>query len=92
MADLRYPLGQFQPKHELRPAERAAAIEQIAQTPDRLRTAISGLNSEHIDTPYRDGGWTVRQVVYHLSDSHMNAYVRLHHVAQITSLRERLGW
>jgi hypothetical protein len=76
MVDLRYPLGQFQPKHELAPAERAAAIERIAQMPDRLRMAISGLHSGQLDTPYRDGGWTVRQVVHHLADSHMNSYVR----------------
>jgi uncharacterized damage-inducible protein DinB len=74
--DLRYPIGLFQPRYELAPAERAAAIEQIAQAPDRLKAAISGLSAEQLNTPYREGGWTVRQVVHHLADSHMNAYVR----------------
>jgi DinB family protein len=76
MIDTRYPLGQFRPKHELTPTERAAAIEQIAETPDRLRAAVYGLKPEQLDTPYREGGWTVRQVVHHLPDSHMNSYVR----------------
>jgi len=76
MTDPRYPIGNFQPKSVLMPGERAAAIEKIAQTPDRLRVAISGLNSEQLDTPYREGGWTLRQVVHHLPDSHVNSYVR----------------
>ena len=69
--DPRYPIGTT-----LTPAERTAAIEQIAQTPDCLRAAIAGLNAEQLDTAYREGGWTVRQVVHHLPDGHMNAYVR----------------
>jgi uncharacterized damage-inducible protein DinB len=52
-------------------------IDDIAATPSRLRAAISGLTAAQLDTPYRDGGWTVRQVVHHVPDSHMNAYVRL---------------
>jgi len=76
MTDPRYPIGEFQPKDVLTPVERAAAIEQIARTPDRLRAAISGLNSEQLDTRYREGGWTVRQVVHHLPDSHVNWYIR----------------
>jgi hypothetical protein len=76
--DLRYPIG----KHEifrnavLTPQERKIAIDQIAQSPAHLKTAISGLNSQQLDTPYRPEGWTVRQVVHHLPDSHINAYVR----------------
>jgi hypothetical protein len=76
MVDLRYPIGEFRPRSALTPGERAVAIEQIAQTPERLRAAIFGLNSEQLDTPYREGGWTVRQVVHHLPDSHMNSYIR----------------
>ncbi len=76
MMDPRYPIGQLQPRHELTPGERVFAIEQIAQTPERVRVAISGLNAEQLDTAYREGGWTVRQVVHHLADSHMNSYVR----------------
>ena len=74
--DLRYPIGQFQPKSSLTAAERVSAIERIAETPDHLGAAISGLSAEQLDTAYREGGWTVRQVVHHLPDSHMNAYVR----------------
>jgi hypothetical protein len=76
MVDLRYPIGEFRPRCALTPGERDAAIEQIAQTPERLRAAISGLDSEQLDTPYREGGWMVRQVVHHLPDSHVNSYIR----------------
>jgi len=76
MSDLRYPIGMLQPKDSLTVAERAAAIEQVAQTPDRMRAAVAGLNDEQLDTPYREGGWTVRQVVHHLPDSHVNWYIR----------------
>ena len=58
-------------------AERRRLIEGIAQAPPRLRAAVEGLLPEQLDTPYRPGGWTVRQVVHHLPDSHLNAYVRL---------------
>jgi hypothetical protein len=76
MIDLRYPIGKFQPKSSLTAAERVAAIEEIARTPDQVRAAVSGLSAEQLDTQCREGGWTVRQVVHHLPDSHMNAYVR----------------
>jgi uncharacterized damage-inducible protein DinB len=75
-ADLRYPIGRFQKVASLTEAEREAAIESIAATPIRLRAAILGLDSEQLDTPYRPGGWSVRQVVHHVPDSHLNAYVR----------------
>lgn len=52
-------------------------IEVIAAAPSRMRDAVSGLDDKQLDTPYRDGGWTVRQVVHHVPDSHLNAYVRL---------------
>jgi hypothetical protein len=76
MMDLRYPIGTYSSKMTLTPEERVAAIATIAQTPARLRAAITGLSPEQLDTPYREGGWTVRQVVHHLPDSHINAYVR----------------
>src|SRR5437773_3752800 len=58
------------------PARRQQAIDEIAATPAKMRAAVKGLNDAHLDTPYREGGWTVRQVVHHVPDSHMNAYVR----------------
>lgn len=76
MSDLRYPIGKFQRISELPATERNVLIQQIADAPALLRDAVAGLSSEKLDTPYRLGGWTVRQVVHHLSDSHMNAYIR----------------
>lgn len=75
-ADLRYPVGRFTRPDVLTPAERKAAIEAIAKAPAALRKAVSGLTDAQLDTPYRPDGWTVRQVVHHVPDSHMNAYVR----------------
>jgi hypothetical protein len=60
----------------LEPDERRAAIEQIGATPSRFRTAAAGLDERQLDTPYRPGGWTLRQVAHHLPDSHLNAYIR----------------
>lgn len=75
--DLRYPVGKYvKPTKPLTTAERAAAIDLIAQAPEMLRSAVRGLSDKQLDTPYRPGGWTVRQVVHHVSDSHMNAYIR----------------
>ncbi|HYX82089.1 MAG TPA: putative metal-dependent hydrolase [Gemmatimonadales bacterium] len=76
MIDSRYPIGRFTPVPALSPAERADRIEQIAAAPANFRRAVAGLNDAQLDTPYRDGGWTVRQVAHHLPDSHMNAYMR----------------
>lgn len=74
---LRFPTGRFQrPSFPLSPAERARMIEVIAETPAKLRAAVSGLSEQQIDTPYREGGWTVRQLVHHVPDSHINSYVR----------------
>lgn len=56
--------------------DRRKYVEQIAETPARLRAAIAGLSEQQLDTPYRPGGWTVRQVIHHVPDSHMNSYVR----------------
>jgi uncharacterized damage-inducible protein DinB len=74
--DLRFPTGKFQRPAELDAKARAEAIEIIAATPARLREAVRGLTNEQLETPYRPGGWTVRQVVHHVPDSHLNAYVR----------------
>jgi hypothetical protein len=73
---LRYPVGRFDAAAEVPHAQRAALIDSIAATPSRLRAAVEGLNDGQLDTPYRDGGWTVRQVVHHVPDSHLNAYTR----------------
>ena len=74
--DLRYPVGRFRPPAENTPALRAAQIETLCLLPERLRSAVAGLSDAQLDTPYRDGGWTVRQVVHHFADSHANSYVR----------------
>lgn len=77
MTDLQYPIGKLQRKGTLSNYDRRELIQQIAKAPSHLRNAIDGLSPEQLNTPYRAGGWTVRQVVHHLSDSHMNAYVRM---------------
>jgi uncharacterized damage-inducible protein DinB len=77
MTDLRYPIGKFQPKPQLTDDERQALIHQLVEAPVKLRQSVSGLMEEQLDTPYRPEGWTVRQVVHHLPDSHFNAYVRM---------------
>lgn len=74
---LRFPTGRFRrPSFPLSPADRARMIDVIAETPTNLREAVAGLTEHQLDTPYRDGGWTVRQLVHHLPDSHINSYVR----------------
>jgi hypothetical protein len=75
--DQRYPIGKFEMPARVTPARRQQAIDEIAATPAKLRAAVKGLNDAGLDTPYREGGWTVRQVVHHVPDSHLNAYVRL---------------
>jgi len=76
MSDPRYPIGKFNRVSSLNAAERAAAIDQVAAAPAQFRRAVMGLTPAQLDTPYRDGGWTVRQVAHHVPDSHMNAYLR----------------
>lgn len=76
MSDPRYPIGRFERPSALTTAERAAAVAEIAAAPAALRSAIAGLDDAQLDTPYREGGWTVRQLVHHVPDSHLNAYVR----------------
>ena len=76
-ADLRFPVGKFsRPTGVLTDLQRREMIEQIAAAPAALRAAVGGLSQAQLDTPYRPDGWTVRQVVHHLPDSHMNAYCR----------------
>jgi hypothetical protein len=74
--DLRYPVGKFVRPSRVSAEERASFIGQIAAAPEELRRALSGLDERQLETPYRPGGWTVRQVVHHLPDSHLNSYVR----------------
>jgi len=76
MTDLRYPIGQFNWEGESSPARREQFINDITGLPAHLRAAVAGLTDEQLDTPYRDGGWTVRQVIHHVADSHLNSYVR----------------
>src|SRR5947208_12010585 len=75
--DPRYPIGKFEMPAHVTPARRQQAIDEIAATPVKMRAAAKGLSESQLDTPYREGGWTVRQVVHHVPDSHLNAYVRL---------------
>jgi len=74
--DLRYPIGPFKFEGGISTDERRRLIDEIEQAPAKLRAAVHGLSAEQLDTPYRSGGWTVRQVVHHLPDSHLNAYTR----------------
>lgn len=74
--ELRYPIGKFEFPDGISPEDRKSFIRQIAEAPDRLRRVIRGLSPSQLETPYRPGGWTVRQVVHHLPDSHMNSYIR----------------
>jgi hypothetical protein len=74
--DLRFPIGRFSPPASTLPGVRAAHIRTLGLLPERLRAAVAGLDDLQLDTPYREDGWTVRQVVHHLADSHANAYIR----------------
>ena len=76
MDDLRYPTGKLSIDSSPTPDTRRACIAAIASAPAELRGAVRGLTAAQLDTPYRPGGWTVRQVVHHVADSHMNAYIR----------------
>lgn len=73
---LRYPIGRFEPVADSSELDRRRWRDAIAGTPAALRSAVEGLSSEQFDSPYRPGGWTVRQLVHHVPDSHLNAYVR----------------
>jgi uncharacterized damage-inducible protein DinB len=74
--DLRYPIGEFKFAAPLTDAERAACLEAIEQAPANMRAAVADLNDEQLNTPYRAEGWTVRQVVHHVPESHLNSYTR----------------
>jgi uncharacterized damage-inducible protein DinB len=74
--DPRYPVGKFSHEGPVTAEQRTQFIDQVAQAPAKLRAAIQGLSDAQLDTPYRDGGWTARQVVHHVADSHMNAFIR----------------
>lgn len=76
MDDLRYPVGRFKYDGPPNEEQRRAFFGDLADAPANLRAAIKGLSEAQLDTPYRPGGWTVRQVVHHVPDSHMNSYVR----------------
>jgi hypothetical protein len=80
MSDLRYPIGKFQwtePDTDRQPAkDRDRYTQTIARLPIQMRTAVQGLTAEQLNTPYRPGGWTVRQLVHHVPESHMHAYIR----------------
>ncbi len=76
MTDLQYPIGKFVKEDTVNDQQRIELIEQIAAAPAHLRAAVAGLSEQQLNEPYRPGGWTVRQVVHHLPDSHLNAYIR----------------
>lgn len=76
MTDLRYPIGKFHFDGPLTEGQTRKALDDVAIAPANLRSVVKGLSEAQLDTPYRPGGWTVRQVVHHVPDSHMNAYVR----------------
>ena len=76
MSDLNYPIGRFAYDPDVTPGKRTAWIRQIAEAPAALRAAVHGLTHDQLDHSYRPGGWTVRQLVHHVADSHLNAYIR----------------
>lgn len=76
MTDPRYPIGKFSYSGPLSGEQKQQCLNDIEQAPARLRAAVRGLSDQQLDTPYRGGGWTVRQVAHHVPDSHMNAYIR----------------
>lgn len=75
-SDTRYPIGQFEPPASISMKDRTRYLQHVEALPAKVRTAVAGLSDDRLDTPYRPDGWTVRQVVHHLADSHMNGYVR----------------
>ena len=77
LEDIRYPIGDFSRPASSMAGVRSAQIEGLRLLPERLRAAVSGLNDAQLETPYREGGWTVIQVVHHVADSHANAHVRM---------------
>lgn len=76
MTDLRYPIGQFEHQGEVAEEDLDRWLGEIEALPRAVRDAVAGLSDEQLDTPYRPGGWTLRQVVHHIPDSHLNSYIR----------------
>ena len=76
MADLQYPIGKFAEDPNVTPEKRKRWIQEIAEAPGAFRAAVARLGAEQLDTPYRPGGWTIRQVVHHMADSHMHVCMR----------------
>ena len=76
MTDPRYPIGRFEAPTTITPAHLAGWVADIEALPDQMRAAVAGLSDADLDTPYRPGGWTLRQVIHHVPDSHLNCYVR----------------
>jgi len=76
LEDLRYPIGKFKKPENITKEHEEKWIHVLDNFPSRLESLVSGLNDEQLDTPYREGGWTIRQVVHHCSDSHHNCYIR----------------
>ena len=76
MSDARFPIGKFQYDGPPTEEQKQKFLDEVALTPVNLRSAVKGLTEQQLDTPYRPGGWTVRQVVHHVPDSHLNSYVR----------------
>lgn len=91
--DHRYPIGRFDPAAA---GPRPGQIETLRLLPGRLRSAVSGLHDAQLDTPYREGGWTVRQLVHHIADSHANSYIRfklaLTEIAPVISAYDEAAW
>ncbi len=77
LADPRYPIGRFLPPDSILPEDRVHALLVLAEMPEQLREAVRALDDDQLNTPYREGGWTVRQLVHHVADSHMIAFTRL---------------
>jgi len=76
MTDLRYPIGKFHYDGLLTEDQKGAFVDDISRAPAQLRAAVNGLSEAQLETPYRPGGWSVRQTAHHVPDSHMNAYIR----------------
>ncbi len=76
MSDLRFPIGRFDFSANIGAADYPRLIAEIAATPGALRSAVAGMSRDQLETPYRPAGWSIKQVVHHLPDSHMNAYTR----------------
>ncbi|HKR07509.1 MAG TPA: bacillithiol transferase BstA [Bacteroidia bacterium] len=73
---LKYPTGKYIAPEKIKKSEVKRWIKEIDKLPKRLKDTVKNLSEEQLDTPYRDGGWTVRQVIHHLADSHMNSFIR----------------